>query len=709
MAKALSNPNLEPTSPMDVQFGMFESGGYSLPYMSCILSAEKCADYLALASDDPELTLESGKLEELFQRDIDELRVTEIATRYLSPDVAKRPPFFNSITVALLPRGTGKDLPPSQTNEDLELNKFSVTYGPARVSWSEPNPNHPGRPPAGQFGTLYWNKKGVKAVAIDGQHRLAAMKKLAEDHPKPAEKLLVSALILLFDEKFGLRAGDVKPIEIMRRLFIDLNKHSQRVSRARQLLLDDLEPLSIALRACIGNELDFKASNTTKDGLPVGETDEFNTKLPLEFIDWHGEQRAKVDSGPYAMSVLGLEWALLRLCKANRFNRLIDLGELAERDDKKITEESGQEYYETIRKRLKNWSQKIPTMETEITEAEDAGVPYAPSKNVVKEMGDAVAALWGPALTRLMTSAAPYRRLADYRIKNSLFTSKFGCWCQARQTAKNASPNDARQLRFDKVSNALEEREKGITKRFEECFKHIDNNIKKVNVKGNDPEEHLLFSLTGQRALVLTLAKMFDVCNDVDASEQKLAAELKLGSEPTNETEAAELLAKVLGKAVSHWDEQCDGLLFTKTARCNKFKSMPTYFWCGSLLKRDSATSIDFSGIAAERTARTIHLMAATWMYRKANPTAKLDTIKTWVKKAKSTAAPELDKTASGRQLRKAIILFDSESKSKNDYKYPLRFLATMPVGDGVALEDSAIREFVVSRIEWIWEHSRSK
>lgn len=715
MAKAISNPHLEPTSPIDVQFGVFESGNYRLPYMSCILTAKKCADYLALASDDPELTLASGKLEELFQRDIDEPRVHEIATRYLSPNVAQRPPFFNSITVALLPRGTGKDIAPNQTSEDKDANPISAVYGPARVSWSTDNPEHPGRPPAGHFGTISWNKNGLKAVAIDGQHRLAALKKLTVDHPKPAEKLLVSTLILLFDEGFGLRAGDVRPIAIMRQLFIDLNKHAQRVTRARQLLLDDLEPLSIALRACIGNELDFKKTNTKKNGLHIGEAGEFNIKLPLEFVDWHGEQRAKVDTGPYAISVLGLEWALLRLCKSNRFNRLVDLGELAERDDRKNGEKSGQDYYGAIRKSLESWLQHIPTISDEINEAKDSEIPYTPSKGVVKEMGESVASIWGPALTRLMTSAAPYRRLAEYRIQNTLFSAQFGCWCQARQTARAVPETgawrlDPRKLRFDKVQEVLEEQEKGIAKKFERHINHIDNNIKKVNVEGTDPAEHLLFSLTGQRALILTLAKMFDACNDEDANERKLADELKV-PQPTTETEAAELLAEVLGQAVSHWDKQCKGFLFTKAATCKKYKTMPTNLWCGSLLKRDSAKTIDFSGIAAERTARTIHLMAATWMYRKTAPSATtVDAIKKWLKSGKVDSAKDLERSASGRQLKKAVLHFtgiNDIGTTKGD-KYPILFLAKMPVGDASALEDQEIRDFAASRVEWIWDHSRA-
>jgi hypothetical protein len=706
MAKAISNPNLEPTSPIDVQFGVFELGNYRLPYMSCILSAEKCAQYLALAGDDPELTLASGTIEELFQRDIDEPRVHEIATRYLSPDVAKKPPFFNSITVALLPRGRGVNIPPRQTELDREQNPNTAEYGPARVSWAVDNPDDNGRPVPGQFGTLYWNKLGVKAVAIDGQHRLAAIKKLAETHPGEAGKLLVSTLILLFDKKFGLEAGDLSPISLMRQLFIDLNKHSQRVSRARQLLLDDLEPLSIALRTCIGNELDFQKTEREERGLPVGKAGEFDTRLPLELVDWHGEQRAKVDTGPYAISVLGLEWALLRLCKSKRFGvRLVDLSELAEHSDDNIGD-----YYDDIGNSLKSWSHEIPVIAEEIANAKDLGIPYTPSKGVVKKMGETVASVWGPALTCLLTTAAPYKKLADYRLKHSLFTANFGCWFQADQTARGVVGNDARVIRFNKVKDAIDEREPGTTNKFKGHITYINNNIKRVSVNGTTPEDHLLFSLTGQRALILTLARMFDVCAEEVANECRLADELKT-NRPVGDTKGAVFLAQLLGDAVSYWDQQLTGLLFTKSAKCNKFKAMPTQIWRGSLLKRDSPTSIDFSGIAAERTSRTIHLLTAVWLYRKAKPKATVDGIKKWLKTGKIEHCADLNQSASGRQLKSAVLNFtgiNDIGSSRND-KFPTLFLAKMPLGDEPTLDEQGIREFAASRIEWIWEHSRAK
>ncbi|NDB68928.1 MAG: hypothetical protein EB015_13155, partial [Methylocystaceae bacterium] len=78
----------------------------------------------------------------------------------------------------------------------------------------------------------------------------------------------------------------------MRKLFIDLNKHAQKVSRARQLLLDDREPLALAIRKTIGADLNLKPTGATEHGLPIGADGEFQTRLPLELVDWHGEQRA---------------------------------------------------------------------------------------------------------------------------------------------------------------------------------------------------------------------------------------------------------------------------------------------------------------------------------------------------------------------------------------------------------------------------------
>ena len=150
MAKGTSDVLLESTSPIDAVFGAYDLGRFRIPYLSCVLTVQQCTDYLSLAGDDPAFTLANGKVEELFQRDIDEERVAEMAKQYLNPDVATRPAFFNSLTVALLVKDANESSAPLKLPQDV--NNFSKDYGPIRVSWEREGTDQ--LPKLGSFGGI---------------------------------------------------------------------------------------------------------------------------------------------------------------------------------------------------------------------------------------------------------------------------------------------------------------------------------------------------------------------------------------------------------------------------------------------------------------------------------------------------------------------------------------------------------------------------
>ena len=91
MAKGSSNSKLDTTNPIDAVFGAYDLGKFRIPYLSCVLTVQQCNDYLTLVGDDPAFTLANGKIEELFQRDIDEERVVDMARQYLNSDAANHP------------------------------------------------------------------------------------------------------------------------------------------------------------------------------------------------------------------------------------------------------------------------------------------------------------------------------------------------------------------------------------------------------------------------------------------------------------------------------------------------------------------------------------------------------------------------------------------------------------------------------------------
>ena len=91
------------------------------------------------------------------------------------------PQFFNSLTVALLPIKDNEvleaysgthwaapgDLDGSVTPYNVDVGAISFSY---YDKWNEPSEM------AAKLGRIRWNPDEVFGVAIDGQHRLAAMK-----------------------------------------------------------------------------------------------------------------------------------------------------------------------------------------------------------------------------------------------------------------------------------------------------------------------------------------------------------------------------------------------------------------------------------------------------------------------------------------------------------------------------------------------------
>lgn len=702
----IGNPSIDATMPIDVTFGGFKIGPFCVPYLSSVMSISQCSEYLHLASEDAAFTLRAGKIEELFQRDIDHERVLEMARSYLNPDVIRRPAFFNSITVALLPVGSGAYTSPPRSAADEHDFPHSHAFGPIRVSWTESTSEN--LPVPASHGAVYWNKRQVRAVAIDGQHRLAALKRLASRTGNGGMDIAVPVILLILDPAFGVRANGDSHIELMRSLFIDLNKNAQKVSRARQLLLDDIDPLAVSLRKLIGPELDFVAASAAPRGaFPPSACGEFVDRLPLELVDWHGEQRAKVDRGPYVTSVLALEWALLCLSDSERFRRpILDSRALARES---IEQESDQGYYKSLKKRFEPWRTDVPELLTEIDEAEDGDLVFSPSAECLRSMGEKLHGIWGKALTELLTRSGPYRRLVQHRLDTGTLSADFGSWYQAKEALDAASPavQDILDKKLRELERELEEREVRV-RSFGGVVQHIEGSVKKVRVsESSSPSDHLLFFLTGQRAMVLALRDFVDHTKEQNASVG-LASMLD-EQVPITPGDHALVCAKLIGRAISHWDGVERGSVFTKECRVDTKTKFPSNLWQGSALRRDDSAAIDFSKVAAERTARQLEVMIAIWLWRKTNPHATFGPIGAWCGSRVSSGLAFATGPA-GLLVRRSLeryvgfSFFGSISADAN--RYPLAFLSKIPLPDGNEPVLDDLSKLAKSRLQWIWERA---
>jgi hypothetical protein len=268
------------------------------PFYQSMLPLEDIIQNLELVENLPSDLRSKWRLEELFQREIDWERVDEeIVKGYLRrPEKLK---FFNSLTVALLPLDAKRMLAKSygDTSQEPELKEALrkkpwqvINVGGVQIITNTDTPH----------GYIRWDPKRIFAATIDGQHRLAALRKhyMEGNLPTSALETRVSVLFLVLDARVGFDiermylTGDDNPIlTVVREVFIDLNKHAEEVERARRILLDDHEIESRCLREMLATR--------------VGEQEE--GKLPLGIVHWQHNVTAKFNigkrTGPFVTTV----------------------------------------------------------------------------------------------------------------------------------------------------------------------------------------------------------------------------------------------------------------------------------------------------------------------------------------------------------------------------------------------------------------------
>jgi len=283
------------TTSKAVLKGEFSLSNFSVPYFQSNLTLLEVNNYLKLVEDMPSEQRHKWSLEELFQRDINWDRVEDdIVKNYLK--IKEKRTFFNALTVALLPLSTSGTIdsrysesqktPPSEKPFNLPGFKVETVGGIQLASNSDSNSN---------IQYLRWDQSNTFAVAIDGQHRLAALKRYFDSSSltNKQRETRVPVIFLVLDPKVGFDMPDIisqtddNPLlSVVREVFVDLNKHAKLVSNARQILLDD-------------QDLESKC---TRNLLATKTREETTTTLPLGLVNWKDDS-VKFDTGPYITSV----------------------------------------------------------------------------------------------------------------------------------------------------------------------------------------------------------------------------------------------------------------------------------------------------------------------------------------------------------------------------------------------------------------------
>ena len=230
----------------------------------------------------------------------------------------KKLKFFNAITIVLMPKGSdGRILDTFDESEPID--SPSIPWDSSDIEdaqWNQEGAkiaNFGGVQfvSMGLSARLRWDEDRVLAVAVDGQHRLWALRTFRED-PKFRGGTLrstehftkIPVIFILLHPEAGFKnnqdQSDYSIRGISRELFTDLNKNAKTVDRARELILDDR---SINAR-CVRTLLTEK---TAEDS---------NAIIPLSLVRWQDDSN-RFDTSYYLNSLVNLDLLVSDLLDLN--------------------------------------------------------------------------------------------------------------------------------------------------------------------------------------------------------------------------------------------------------------------------------------------------------------------------------------------------------------------------------------------------------
>ena len=354
----------------------------SVPYFAAVMPLQDLVHQIKLVEDIPEEALLDWSLEELFQRDISWDRVeSDLVNRYLKD--RNKLSFFNSLTIALLPQN-------GFTIEERYGKPESKPSG-KRGNWE--------RKDVGNIcveyltgtgiGVIRWHKERIFPVAIDGQHRLAALKAYYEEKKEtlipgsPELETKISLILLILDERVGFKRKSHKSIiGTLREIFIDLNKNARNVPRSRLILLEDQNIQSL----CVRTLLPKKAKQSSLD------------VLPLPIITWRNAE-TKFDSGYSVTTVVNLDEIVSYCLNRASLERIDPL------DERQI-----KQYIDKVTAKLELEQKTRQSITRRLQWCVDRAEPFSFQEEHVNAVQDAFRRQWAPHIIRVFREFSPYKK-----------------------------------------------------------------------------------------------------------------------------------------------------------------------------------------------------------------------------------------------------------------------------------------------------------
>ncbi|MCP3733837.1 hypothetical protein M9979_02960 [Sphingomonas sp. RP10(2022)] len=438
---------------------------YSIPFFTTNVPLVFAEKYFKLFEELPQADTAEWTLEELFQRDISWDRVDNEILAYLNSPT--RPQFFNALTVALMPSHTdslGGDFGPAGDMPRLTDPGLGapIGMGGIQIQFYDSDEDQ-----VAGAGKMRWATDRVDAVAVDGQHRLAAIKRFVKEAKKDRwEGASVPVIFLIADARVGFKtphadSDSSRTVSALRSVFIDLNKNAKPVSPSRTILLDDLSIVSVATRSLMGRSL--------------GDTGDAE-RIPLSLVDWMTD-RNKIEDGPFITTVTLLHEAVRQLLAVPDLQMDEDDNSVAKvekwLDATLPVEDVG------AREEVLGQIRQCARLQTRLS--------WLP--NQIKILQQSFDANWRPHMRALLRDYAPYSALWTYAEEHDLLGPQF----VNLYVSKEVMPAKAGQERSKRLEEAAKQAEPGwsLSKRYDKPLAAIDE-IK---------EDSWAFKVVFQRAL----------------------------------------------------------------------------------------------------------------------------------------------------------------------------------------------------------------
>jgi hypothetical protein len=463
----------------------------AVPYFAALMSIRRMASELKTHEQVAPALEQTYNLKELYQREIDVDRIDRDIVKNFLQDPGKLK-FFSSLTIVLLPKDADGRIQPDfpqadeagpavpcegDTGFDNEFSNFpSINFGGVQFVESA----------AHGLSRLRWDSTRIDAVAVDGQHRLTAIRRWFDNCKNKSlnayeEQTVIPVIFLLLSPKTGFSKGlnhATKGIKTLaREIFTDLNKNAKTVDKATEIILDDRSLISLCVRELVTEETCQEQPN----------------RLPLSLVRWR-EANNRFDRDYHLNSLVHLNLVVdsildlpvpksgMAISEVKAF--IADVGKkLGDPETGHLTDGEGTtllQYYK------KNY-----------LDSDDESVAIAPMTGVPSNfMPTAVRGFrerYVPWMSRLFMELRPYQELLDYARQNNLITGLFSQY----QAQPKGHQQDLKTL-LDKVH--------GYAWENEQIKKHIKAIEEIKSPLGIERCEDWLFKTLFQKA-VLQLGK----------------------------------------------------------------------------------------------------------------------------------------------------------------------------------------------------------